>query len=75
MSLVDRQRVIVGSANLDSRSMYINRELMAVSSSRDVTDAATSFVDRISGYATPPVTEELRVKMPRFVGRVLEHVL
>lgn len=75
LAIIDRQRVVVGSANLDSRSMSINRELMAVSLNREVALKANLFVDRMAMLSTPPSERELRSRLPRFVVRLLEPIL
>lgn len=75
LAIIDRRRVVVGSANLDTRSMSLNRELMAVSDNGDVASVASNFIDRMVILSTPPTRRDLRNTLPRFVVRILEPML
>ena len=71
MAIVDGRRVVVGSANLDARSLYINREMMASTRDRGVCQAAKGFVDRVALRASPAV----RGGGGRPVARIFAHLL
>ena len=75
MAIVDRRRVVVGSANLDARSFNVNREIMVSTYHRGVCADAVLFVDRLMRLSTPPTSRELRCRLPNFVVRMLEPLL
>lgn len=69
LALVDSCRVVIGSANLDSRSLSLNRELMVSSSNRAICHTARLFVDRLQQIATPPGKNEKKCFLPRIIIR------
>ena len=75
MAIVDRRRVVVGSANLDARSFKVNREVMVSTVHRGVCAEAVSFVDRLMRLSTPPTSRELRCRLPNFLVHMLEPLL
>lgn len=75
LAIVDGRRVIVGSANLDTRSLRLNREIMAVTDDRGVVDAAKRFIDALSGHLYAPEAADMRSRIPKFVCRWFESVL
>lgn len=75
LAVVDRRRVVVGSANLDARSLSVNREIMVSTFHRGVCADAIAFVERLMRLSTPPTSRELRSRMPHFVARMLEPLL
>ena len=75
LALVDGCRTVLGSANLDSRSLYINRELMVSTTRRDVCQAAGHFIARLREISTPPLERELHSIIPSLITRLFEPVL
>lgn len=75
LSLVDRRRVVVGSANLDTRSLGVNRELMLSSSNRATCATAHSFLQQMRGMATPATAHKIKCYLPRFITRVLKPLM
>lgn len=75
MALVDSRCVVVGSANLDSRSFATNRELMAVSFNRSVVESANRYLANIIQQCTALRDEDTRSIMPRFVAEILRPLL
>lgn len=75
MAVVDEQSVVIGSANLDARSLNLNREIMAVTFNRGVVAVAQQFIERLLSRATPPTERDMRSYVPRFVGRWFEGLL
>lgn len=75
LAVVDRRRVVVGSANLDVRSFRLNRELMVSTLHRGVATSAVAFVERLMRLSTPPTRRELRAHIPRFVARLFSSLL
>lgn len=75
MALVDRELMVVGSANLDARSMNINREVMALSKDEHVCRASSAFADRLLMLSTPPLARDMRGLLPGFVVRALKNIL
>lgn len=69
MAVVDSRRVVIGSANLDSRSLSLNRELMISTSNRSICHAARLFVDRLLQMTTPPREDERKCYLPRIFIR------
>lgn len=69
MALVDHSRVVIGSANLDARSLSINRELMLSTSNREVCHRAKLFLDRLQKLAIPAPTCGYKGYLPKFVIR------
>lgn len=70
MALVDRRRVVLGSANLDARSLHINRELMLSTSQERVCRSAYTYIRSLLNNATPPLSEEQRGRIPRFLVEI-----
>lgn len=75
MALVDGRRVVLGSANLDSRSLSINRELMVETSNSGVAVAAERFIQRLLRLSFEPTAAELRSFIPAGVARLFEPLL
>jgi cardiolipin synthase len=75
LAVVDGRRVVVGSANLDARSINLNREVMVATEERSVVEAADSFVDRLMWLSYAPEERDKRSYIPAFVCRWLEGVL
>lgn len=75
MAVVDEDSVVVGSANLDARSINLNREIMAVTSNRDVVAVAQQFIERLSSKATLPTERDMHSYVPRFAGHWFEGLL
>jgi cardiolipin synthase len=72
LAVVDGCSVVVGSANLDQRSMSINRELMALTTCRDVVASAEEFVRSMMLSAVRPTAADLRTTIPRCLVRIVE---
>ena len=75
LAIVDGERVVVGSANLDSRSLYHNREIMVATDSRRVVDSAESFVRDMLDRSTVPTKRDMRSFIPSIVSRCFEGLL
>ncbi len=75
LAIVDGRRVLIGSANLDARSLRLNREVMAVTDDRGVVAAANRFVDGLSSLLRAPEAKDMRSRIPQFVCRWFEGVL
>lgn len=75
MALVDERSVVVGSANLDARSLNLNREIMVATTDRGVVTAAKRFTEQLLSKATPPSQRDLQSYLPQFVGHWFEGVL
>lgn len=75
MALVDDRYVLVGSANLDARSINLNREIMVRTSNREIISAANRFMERLLECSTPPTHRDMRSYLPRFIGHWFEGVL
>jgi cardiolipin synthase len=48
--LVDEELAMVGSANLDMRSLFLNYEVMLVSYTRDQIDEIAAWIERLSQH-------------------------
>lgn len=75
LAISDNRRVVVGSANLDARSIYINRELMVQTSNAGVIAAAKEFINRLLALSTPPTSYDTRCHLPSLLSRPFEHLL
>jgi cardiolipin synthase len=75
LAIVDGRRVVVGSANLDSRSLYHNRELMAVTTNRGVRESAERFIEEMLAISTKPTPHDKRSFIPAFLCRCFESLL
>ncbi len=75
LAIVDGARVVVGSANLDARSLYHNREIMAVTTHREVVASAERFVEDILERSTSPTAKDTRSIVPAFICRCFEGLL
>ena len=75
IAVVDGCRVVVGSANLDARSINLNREVMVVTHEHSVVDAANRFVDKLLWLSYAPEDRDRRSYIPTFVCRWLEGIL
>ena len=75
LAMVDDRRTVLGSANIDSRSLAINRELMLSICRHEVCRRAEEFILRLRKMGSRPHAEELRSAIPSFVTKVLEPVL
>lgn len=69
LALVDSHRVVIGSANLDSRSLSLNRELMISTTNHSICQTAKLYVDRLQQLATPPREYENKCYLPRIFIR------
>ena len=71
MAIVDDRRVVVGSANLDARSLRVNRELMVSTTDAGVCRAALHFIERLNSLPYPrPET-----KRANLISRLFAHIL
>lgn len=68
---VDSRRVVVGSANLDTRSLSVNRELMLSSFNRTTCATARLFLQQLQQMASPASENEIKCRLPRFITRAL----
>ena len=75
MALIDRESVVVGSANLDSRSLSTNRELMVVTRNRAVVSSANRYLGNIVQLCTTATEEDLSSLMPKFMATLLRPFL
>ena len=75
LMVVDGERVVVGSANLDARSMYHNREIMVVTECREVVASATNYIESLLKVATPPTERDRRGCIPELLMRCFEGLL
>ena len=72
LALIDNERVVVGSANLDARSLYHNREIMASTTNREVVASARSFIDSMLAISTEPTQKDRRSLIPSLLCRCIE---
>ena len=75
LAIVDGRKVVIGSANLDARSLRLNREVMVVTNDRGVVAAAKKFVAGLSSLLCAPDAKDMRSRIPQFVCRWFENVL
>ena len=75
LMVVDGERIVVGSANLDARSMYHNREIMVVAEGREVVASAESYIESLLKVATPPTERDRRGYIPELLTRCFEGLL
>ena len=72
LAIVDGCKVVVGSANLDARSINLNQEIMVTTDDRGVVEAAESFVGRLLKMSSVPAAQDVRSLVPAFVCRWFE---
>lgn len=75
MALADSRRLVIGSANLDSRSLNHNREMMLSTTNRRVCQDARRFIARLQNIATTPLEEDMRSHMPKFITRAISGLM
>lgn len=75
LALVDSRRVVVGSANLDSRSLGVNRELMLSTFNRTTCATAKLFIQQLQQMAIPAREQKIKCQLPRFITRVIRPFL
>lgn len=71
LALVDSHRLVIGSANLDSRSLNINREVMLSTSNHEVCKTARLFFRRLEADATPPSEADIKSQLPKIITEAL----
>ena len=72
LAIVDGRSVVVGSANLDARSIGLNHEIMVATNDRGVVAEAEDFVSRLLAMSVVPTARDMRSIVPSFVCRWLE---
>ena len=75
LAIVDGRRVVVGSANLDVRSLSHNKEIMVVTHNRAVVESAERFVREMLTISTEPTARDMRSIIPDFLSRPIEGLL
>ena len=75
LAIVDGERVVVGSANLDARSLYHNHEMMASTTSPDSVARAETFIRNMLDISSEPTARDMRSFVPAFVCRWFEGLL
>lgn len=75
MALVDGCRTILGSANLDARSLNINRELMLSSRQKSLCRAAENFLLGLRQKCSLPRRSDLQSAFPSLMTKLIETVL
>ena len=75
LAIVDGRRVVVGSANLDARSLSHNKEIMVVTHNRTVVESAERFVREMLTISTEPTARDMRSIIPDFLSRPIEGLL
>ena len=75
MGIVDDRSVVIGSANLDARSLGLNHEIMAVVTNRYIVGAARGFVDRLLAHTSEPNSRDKRSAIPGVICRCFENLL
>ena len=75
LAVVDGRRVVVGSANLDARSINLNHEVMIATEESGVVLAARTFVERMLSISAEPNERDMRSLVPAFVCRWFEDLL
>ena len=75
LALVDRRRVVVGSANLDAHSLGVNRELMLSSFNRATCAAADQFLRQLQHLSLPASDNEIKCHLPRFITRAIKPLM
>jgi cardiolipin synthase len=75
LAIVDSDRVVVGSANLDARSLYHNSEMMVVTTNREVVESAERFIEEMLAISTVPTQRDKRSYIPAFLCRCFENLL
>ena len=75
LALVDSRRVVVGSANLDTRSLGLNRELMLSTVNRTICASAKEFLYELQSMTTPSRDHKIRCYLPRFITKVIRPLM
>ena len=75
LALVDSRRVVVGSANLDTHSLDVNRELMLSSFNRTTCTSAKQFLLQLQSMTTPARNHEIKCRLPRFITRAIKPLM
>ena len=75
LALVDSRRVVVGSANLDARSLRLNRELMLSTFNRNTCTTAKLFLEELLQMATPAIESKIKCHLPRFISRTIRPLM
>lgn len=75
MALVDGCRTILGSANLDARSLNINRELMLSTRHKGICRAAENFLLGLRQKCSLPRRSDLQSAFPSLMTKLIETVL
>ena len=75
LAVVDGKRVVVGSANLDARSLCHNREIMVATQNRVVIESAERFIRDMLDLSTEPTSRDTRSHIPAFLCRPIEGLL
>ena len=75
LAIVDGRRVVVGSANLDARSINLNHEVMVATEERGVVSTARAFVERMLSISSELTERDMRSLVPAFVCRWFEDLL
>lgn len=75
LAIVDHRRTILGSANLDARSLNINRELMLSTYNKEVCRMADNFILSLREKCSLPRRSDLNSPFPQFMAKLLEPVL
>lgn len=75
LAIVDGRRVVVGSANLDARSINLNHEVMVATEVRGVVAAARAFAERMLSISSEPTARDMRSLVPAFLCRWFENLL
>ena len=73
--MVDSQRVVIGSANLDAHSLGVNRELMLSSYNRTTCATAKHFLEQLQSMTTPADDHEIKCLLPRFISRAIRPLM
>lgn len=75
LALVDGCRTILGSANLDARSLNINRELMLSTTQKSLCRAAENFLLGLRQKCSLPRRGDLQSAFPSLMTKLIETVL
>ena len=75
LAIVDGRRVVVGSANLDARSITLNHEIMVSTYDRTIVAQANEFAHRMLNISSEPTARDMRSLVPAFLCRWFENLL
>lgn len=75
LAIVDGRRVVVGSANLDARSISLNHEIMVSTYDRTIVAQANEFAQRMLNISSEPTPRDMRSLVPAFLCRWFENLL